>query len=117
MKKLQIILAITIVHFFTTVFLVRYAFFKILEPYPITGPEYSLWKSFLLIVTKIISFPIYTFKLHQNELFKDVFELIPMFINSLIWATAIYLTYIGAKKVIAPNKSLNQTGAKNAPPG
>lgn len=58
----------------------------------------SLVSSILVSVTKILSFPTITLSLYSRQWYPGNLIYIPLVLNSLIWAAAIYFLIILIKK-------------------
>ena len=106
MKKFFIILAIAVVHLvFTKVI-------SIIALSVVTANVYESQLPFLgqslMVVSKVLYFPVFTFALYPRQFFPGNFVYIPLFINSLLWALLIYILFVLVKKIFGqPEKSMN----------
>jgi len=54
--------------------------------------EISMLVKILIWITKVLYFPIVSLSLYSRQWFPGTLIYIPIFMNSLLWATTIYLT-------------------------
>ena len=106
MKKVFIILAIAVVHLvFTKVI-------SIITLSVITANVHESQLPFLgrslMVVSKVFYFPVFTFALYPRQFFPGNFVIIPLFINSLLWALTIYIIFVLIKRVAASVSSIEQ---------
>jgi hypothetical protein len=97
MKKLFIILAIAVVHLvFTKVI-------SIIALSVVTSHAHerqlSLIGRSLMAMSKVLYFPVFTFAWYPRQFFPGNFVIIPLFINSLLWALLIYVIFIFVKRI------------------
>ena len=103
MKKIFIILAITVVH------LVFTKIISIIALSVVTANVYESQLPFLgrslMVVSKVLYFPVFTFALYPRQFFPGNFVIIPLFINSLLWALFIYILFVLVKRIsVQPEK-------------
>jgi hypothetical protein len=97
MKKSFIILAIAVVHFVFTKVMSIIAFSVVTahaheRQLPFIGRS-------LMVMSKMLYFPVFTFAWYPRQFFPGNFVIIPLFINSLLWALLIYVLFIFVKRV------------------
>jgi len=97
MKKSFIILAIAVVHLvFTKVI-------SIVALSVVTAHAHERQLSFigrsLMVMSKVLYSPVFTFAWYPRQFFPGNFVIIPLFINSLLWALLIYVLFIFVKRV------------------
>ena len=100
MKKIVSILAIAVVHL---------VFTKIISTIALSVVTANVHESqlpflgrSLMVVSKVLYFPVFTFALYPRQFFPGNFVIIPLFINSLLWALLIYLLFILVKRISVP---------------
>jgi hypothetical protein len=91
MKKALIILSITVVHLvFTKVI-------SVIALSVVSANAFESQPSFiarsLMAMSKVLYFPVFTFAWYPRQFFPGNFVIIPLFINSLLWAVVIYVLY------------------------
>ena len=64
--------------------------------------EMSMWVKMLIWITKVLYFPIITLSLYSRQWFPGKLIYIPIFTNSLLWATVIYFTVRYFSKILKP---------------
>jgi len=106
MKKVFIILAIAVVHLvFTKVI-------SIITLSVVTANVHESQLPFLgrslMVVSKVLYFPVFTFALYPRQFFPGNFVIIPLFINSLLWALTIYIIFVLIKRVAASVSSIER---------
>lgn len=92
MRNLGIIFVIAVVHFVLcrlVVFVTIY--FNLANTGE--GQTLPLLTRLLVSITRILYFPIVSLSLYTRQLFPGNWIFVPIFINSLLWGTAIYLVY------------------------
>ena len=97
MKKAFIILAIAVVHLvFTKVI-------SIIALSVVTAHAHESQLPFigrsLMIVSKVLYFPVFTYAWYPRQFFPGNFVIIPHFINSLLWALLIYVLFLLVKRI------------------
>ena len=97
MKKVFIILAIAVVHLvFTKVI-------SIIALAVVTANVHESQLPFLgrslMVMSKVLYFPVFTFALYPRQFFPGNFVMIPLFINSLLWALLIYVLFVVVKRI------------------
>ena len=97
MKKAFIILAIAVVHLvFTKVI-------SIIALSVVTAHAHESQLPFigrsLMIVSKVLYFPVFTYAWYPRQFFPGNFVIIPLFINSLLWALLIYVLFLLVKRI------------------
>ena len=102
MKKFLMILAIALVHLvFTKVV-------SIMALSVVTAHVYENQLPFigrtLMVMSKLLYFPIFTFAWYPRQFFPGNFIIIPLVINSLLWALFIYVLIVLVKRISVPPK-------------
>lgn len=97
MKKVFIIIGITLVHLgFTKVV-------SIITLSVITATVHESQISFmgrwLMAISKVLYFPVFTFAWYPRQFFPGNLVIIPLFINSLLWALLIFVISVLVKKI------------------
>jgi hypothetical protein len=99
MKKIFIILAIAVVHL---------VFTKVISSIALAVVAANVHESqlpflgrSLIIMSKVLYFPVFTFALYPRQFFPGNFVIIPLFINSLLWALLIYVIFVLVKRIAA----------------
>jgi len=97
MKKSFIILAIAVVHFvFTKVM-------SIIALSVVTAHAHERQLPFigrsLMVMSKMLYSPVFTFAWYPRQFFPGNFVIIPLFINSLLWAVVIYVLFVLVKRI------------------
>jgi len=97
MKKFFIILAIAFVHLIFTKVI------SIIAMSVVTANVYESQLSFigrlLIIMSKVLYFPVFTFAMYPRAFFPGNLVIIPLFINSLFWALFIFVFFVLAKRL------------------
>lgn len=97
MKKFFILLAIAVVHLvFTKVISIIALSVVTAHVYENQLPFIGRW---LMAMSKVLYFPIFTFALYPRQFFPGNFIIIPLFINSLLWALLIYVLFVLVKRI------------------
>lgn len=92
MKKFYAILAIALVHaVFTKI--VSITALSVVNANVYERQLSSLGQS-LMLLSKVLYFPVFTFALYPRQFFPGNLVVIPLFINSLIWALIIYCFFV-----------------------
>lgn len=101
MKRFSVIFAIAVAHAFLTKII------SIAAVSVITGdvhePQLSVIGRSLILLSKVLYFPVFTFALYPRQFFPGNLVVVPLFINSLIWAMMIYVLFVLIKRVLAPH--------------
>ena len=96
-KKAFVILAIAVVH------LVFTKIISIIALSIVTGHVHESQLPFmgrsLMVMSKVLYFPVFTFAWYPRQFFPGNFVIIPLFINSLLWALFIYVLYKLIKRI------------------
>ena len=92
MKKYFIILGIAAIHFVVTkmVALITLSVFTA----NVNETQISLMGHLLMWISRVLYFPVMTMAWYPRRFFPGDFIVIPMFINSLIWALSIYVLFV-----------------------
>jgi hypothetical protein len=91
-KKVFAVFMIALVHFGASKTVVAIAL-ALASGKAVDG-DMSMWVKFLIWMTRILYFPIVSFSLYSREWFPGKLIHIPIFLNSLLWAMAIYFSTI-----------------------
>jgi hypothetical protein len=102
MKRVFTILAIAVVHLvFTKVV-------SIIALSVVTANVHESQPSFiaqsLMAISKVLYFPVFTFAWYPRQFFPGNFVIIPLFINSLLWAVVIYVLFVLVKRIFGPHE-------------
>jgi hypothetical protein len=97
MKRVLLILAIAVVHLvFTKVI-------SIIALSVVTAHVHESQLPFigrsLMVMSKVLYFPVITFAWYPRQFFPGNFVIIPLFINSLLWAVVIYVLFVLVKRI------------------
>jgi hypothetical protein len=96
MKKYIIILGIAVGHFVVT----KMVTFITLSVFSANAGEarMSSMGHFLMLISRVLYFPVMTMAWYPRRFFPGDFILIPMVINSLIWGVLIYVFFVFIKR-------------------
>ena len=97
-KKLSMILTITVIHFVLCRLVVLTTMAVNMQDLD-AGQTVPLLTRILVHTTRILYFPIISMSLYSRQLFPGNWILVPIFINSLVWGVTIYLGYGFWKKI------------------
>jgi len=97
MKKIFIIIAITVAHLVFTKIVSRITLSVVTAN--VHEPQMSFIGKLLMIISKVLYFPVFTFAWYPRQLFPGNLVFIPLFINSLLWALTIYILFVLIKKI------------------
>ena len=96
MKKYITVLGIAVAHFVVTKVVTRITFSVV------TANAEEIRMSFtghlLMIISKVLYFPVMSLAWYPRRFFPGNFILIPLFINSLVWAVVLYLIFLAIKR-------------------
>jgi hypothetical protein len=102
MKKALAILSIAVVHLVFTKVISMTALSVV------TANAFESQPSFvarsLMAMSKVLYFPVFTFAWYPRQFFPGNFVIIPLFINSLLWAVIIYVLYMFVEKIFGMSK-------------
>ncbi len=98
MKKILIILTIAVVHSIFTKIISSIALSVVTAN--VYESQLPFWGRLLMVMSKVLYFPVFTFALYPRQFFPGNLVIIPLFINSLLWALVIYTFFVLIKKVI-----------------
>ena len=101
-KSLVIILLMALIHFALSALIVPATLLVGSNP-SVEQPEPSLAFKALVVATTILHFPIISQSFYSRNWFPGGWIYIPIFINSLIWATGIFSVYYVFKKIRKKN--------------
>jgi hypothetical protein len=97
MKRVLLILTIAVVHLVLTKVMSIIALSIVTShAYESQLPFIGRW---LMVMSKVLYFPVFTFAWYPRELFPGNMIIIPLFINSLLWALIIYVLFVLVKKI------------------
>jgi hypothetical protein len=92
LKKLIAILSIAAVHLALSRIIVAVTMtIDLLDPD--TGRATALFGKTMIVVTRILYFPILTLSLYSRQWFPGNLIYIPIFFNSLVWGLVLYLAF------------------------
>jgi hypothetical protein len=99
MKKILIILCVAAVHFVITkaVAVITFSVFTTHAD----DSRMSFLGHFLIMISRVLYFPVITMAWYPRRFFPGNLIIIPLFINSLIWAILIYMIYVIIKRWLA----------------
>jgi hypothetical protein len=103
-KKFVIILTMALVHFGLSILVVATSMSVATAVSPVR-PEPSPIFRLLVMATRVLHFPIISLSFYSRRWFPGNLIYVPIFINSLLWATGIYLLFLLAKKIIESDKN------------
>jgi hypothetical protein len=103
-KKFAIILSITLIHFGLSILVVASSVAVAKAANPVQA-EPSLIFRILVMATRILHFPIISLSLYSRQWFPGNLVYVPIFINSTLWATGIYLLFLLVNKIIGKDKN------------
>ena len=89
-RKFAIIVSIALVHFGLSVLVVAATMSLATAGNP-TQPEPSPIFRIFVVATRILHFPIISLSLYSRQWFPGNLIYMPIFINSILWATVIYM--------------------------
>lgn len=96
MKKYFIVLCIATAHFVVTKTVTLLTFSVFTANATETGVSFT--GHLLMMVSRVLYFPVMTMAWYPRRFFPGNFILIPLFINSLIWAIVIYMIFVLLKR-------------------
>ncbi len=106
MKKIFIILTIAVIHSIFTKIISTIALSVVAAN--VYESQLPFWGRLVMIMSKVLYFPVFTFALYSRQLFPGNLVIIPFFINSLLWALLIYILFVLVKRIsVQPEKSMN----------
>ena len=102
MKKYIIILGIAVGHFVVTK-MVTFITFSVFSANA-GEARMSSMGHFLMLISRVLYFPVMTMAWYPRRFFPGDFIVIPMFVNSLIWAIVIFLFFVFIKRGLFAKK-------------
>ena len=102
-KKFAIIILLALVHFGLSILVVVVSMSVAAASNPVQ-PEPSPIIRILVMGTRILHFPIISLSLYSRQWFPGNLIYVPIFINSLLWATGIYFIFLLVKKIQERNE-------------
>jgi len=99
MKKYVIIVAIAVAHSVITKIIASITL-SIASAHVHAGQLPSMGRM-LMVVSKVLYFPVITLAWYPRQFFPGNFVVIPLFINSLLWALIIYIFVVLFKRIFA----------------
>ncbi|MEJ2165801.1 MAG: hypothetical protein P8X90_09755 [Desulfobacterales bacterium] len=103
-KKFAIIGLIALIHFGLSILVVAASLSVATAVNPVPA-EPSLIIRVLVMATRILLFPIISVSLYSRQWFPGNLIYVPIFINSVLWATAICLIFLLVKKIKQKDKN------------
>jgi hypothetical protein len=97
-KKFVIIGLMALVHFGLSILVVATSMSVATASSPVQ-PEPSPIFRILVVATRVLHFPIISLSLYSRQWFPGNLIYVPIFINSFLWATGIYLIFLLVKKI------------------
>jgi hypothetical protein len=101
-KKFAILIGIGLAHFTLSALVVPGA--MLLAGGPFMQPEPPLAFRILVVVTRILYFPVISLSLYSRQWFPGNWIYLPIAVNSLLWATVIGCLILLYQKVVAGRK-------------
>ena len=103
-KKFVIILVMALVHFGLSILVVASSMSVATAVNPVPAEPSPIFR-ILVMATRILHFPIISLSLYSRHWFPGNLVYVPIFINSVLWATGIYLLFLLIKKIIEKDKN------------
>jgi hypothetical protein len=100
MKKTFTILAIAAVHFAVTKFISSITLSVVTAN--VHSADMPLTERLLMLISKVLYFPVMTMAFYPRRFFPGNLVMVPLFINSLLWALVIYTLVVLIKKIVSP---------------
>ena len=97
MKKILTILIIAATHFVFTKMISTLALSVVAAG--VYEPRMPFIGRALMVISKVLYFPVFTFAWYPRQFFPGNFVYIPLFINSVLWASVIYILFVLIKRV------------------
>ena len=114
MKKYVIIVAIAVAHSVITK-IISSITLSIASAHVHAGQLPSMGRLFM-VVSKVLYFPVITLAWYPRQFFPGNFVVIPLFINSLLWALVIYIFVVLFKRIFASSCMFLSTAPPLLPP-
>ena len=92
MKKILIILTIAVVHSIFTKVISTIALSVVTAN--VYESQLPFWGRLIMVMSKVLYFPVFTFAFYPRQFFPGNLVIIPLFINSLLWALLIYILFV-----------------------
>jgi len=106
MKKIWIILAIAVAHSIFTKIISTIALSVVTAN--VYESQLPFWGRLVMIMSKVLYFPVFTFAFYPRQFFPGNLVIIPLFINSLLWALLIYILFVLVKRIsVQPEQTGN----------
>ncbi|UCD31524.1 MAG: hypothetical protein JSW04_01565 [Desulfobacterales bacterium] len=102
MKKYVVIIAIAAVHSVVTKVIANITLAMVSAH--AHSDQMSVMGRLFMAASKVLYFPVITLAWYPRQFFPGNWVLIPLFVNSLLWAVMIYLFFILLKSVFVSNK-------------
>ena len=67
----------------------------------VNSAQMSLIGRMMMMLSKVLYFPVMTLAWYPRQFFPGNFVVIPLFVNSLLWALVIYMFFILIKRILA----------------
>jgi hypothetical protein len=99
MKNIIIILVIAVVHFVFTKFVSMITLSVVTAN--VNEIQMSFFGRWMMMLSKVLYFPVITLAWYPRQFFPGNLIVIPLFINSLLWALVIYAVLLLIKRIFA----------------
>jgi len=99
MKNILIIFVIAVVHSVFTKFVSTITLSVVTANVNETQMSF-IWR-LMMMLSKVLYFPVITLAWYPRQFFPGNFVIIPLFVNSLLWALMIYALFILIKRIFA----------------
>jgi hypothetical protein len=99
MRKYFTILVIAVVHAAVTKIISSITLFVVAAN--VHNAQMSVMGRLLMWISKVFYFPVITMALYPRQFFPGNLVIVPLFINSLLWALIIYMLSVLIKKLVS----------------
>ena len=99
MKNTFIIFVIAVVHAVFTKFVSMMTLSVVTAN--VSNTQMSLIRRLMMMLSKVLYFPVLTLAWYPRQFFPGNLVLIPLFVNSLLWALVIYMLFLLVKRILA----------------
>lgn len=99
MKNIFIIFVIAVVHSVITKFVSTITLSVVTAN--VNETQMSFIGRLLMMLSKVLYFPVITLAWYPRQFFPGNFVVIPLFVNSLLWALVIYTLFVLIKRIFA----------------
>ena len=103
-KKFAIILLMALIHFGLSILVVASSMSVANAANPVPAQPGLIFR-ILVLATRILHFPIISLSLYSRQWFPGNLVYVPIFIDSILWATGIYILFLLVKKIMGKDKN------------